>query len=169
MEASEALKENFIAFSREKLIQEMWPRLCSSLDGLTDEQIWWRPNEASNSIGNLLLHLNGNVRQWVLQALGGIQNIRDRDTEFRQREPIPVSELRAKLDATVQEVDLLLERLTVEDLLQKHNIQVYEAVPGMDAIYHVVEHFSMHYGQILFIAKLIRGRELGFYAYLNNP
>jgi uncharacterized damage-inducible protein DinB len=162
------LRDAFISFSREKLIREMWPRLSSSLDSLSDEQVWWRPNQASNSIGNLLLHLNGNVRQWILQGIGGIENVRDRDSEFQRRDAIHVSELRSALDDTLRQVDALLEKLTTEDLLRKHDIQVYRNVTGMDAIYHVVEHFAMHYGQILYILKLVRGEDLGFYAHLNK-
>lgn len=149
-------------------MEEMWPRLCSCLDELSDEQIWWRPNQASNSVGNLLLHLNGNLRQWVLQALGGVENVRDRTSEFEASGPAPGSELRAKLEATLREIDTLLQRLTPQDLLTKHDIQVYQDVPGMQAIYHVVEHFSMHYGQILYISKLVRAEDLGFYANLNQ-
>ena len=169
MDASRELSNAFVSFSREKLIKEMWPRLCSCLDELSEEQIWWRPNESSNSIGNLLLHLNGNVRQWILQSIGGIENVRDRDSEFSQRTAIPAAELRAALDATLRQVDSVLEKLTAEDLLRKHQIQVYDNVSAVDAIYHVVEHFAMHYGQILYISKLVAGKDLGFYAHLNKP
>ena len=58
----------FLEFSQHKLLQHYWPRLRASVETLTDEQVWWRPNEASNSIGNLLLHLNGNVRQWLVDS-----------------------------------------------------------------------------------------------------
>jgi uncharacterized damage-inducible protein DinB len=168
MDRSAELTSTFTSFSRQKLVHEMWPRLCTCLEGLSDEQIWWRPNEASNSIGNLLLHLNGNLRQWILQAIGGVENVRDRDLEFRQREAIPVLELRARLEATLQAIDSVLGRLTAEDLVRKHEIQVYRGVSAMDAIYHVVEHFAMHYGQVLYISKLVSGKDLGLYAYLNN-
>jgi uncharacterized damage-inducible protein DinB len=168
MDATRELTDAFLSFSREKLIREMWPRLRASLDGLSNDQIWWRPNEASNSIGNLLLHLNGNVRQWILQGIAGIENLRDRDSEFNARTAVPVSELVSALDRTLSEVDAVLEKLTSEDLLRRHDIQVYRDVPAIDAIYHVVEHFAMHYGQILYISKLLRGADLGFYAHLRE-
>ena len=168
MDSSSELTRTFVSFSRRKLLEEMWPRLCSCLDSLSNEQIWWRPNEASNSIGNLLLHLNGNLRQWVLQGVGGIENSRDRASEFRQRDAIATVELRASLESTLREIDALLPTLTASDLLAKHDIQVYKDVTAMDAIYHVVEHFAMHYGQILFISKLVRGKGLGFYAGLDQ-
>lgn len=161
--------QKFLSFSRYKLLEEMWPRLCSALDPLTEEQIWWRPNEASNSIGNLLLHLNGNLRQWILQGIGGIANSRDRDAEFREAGNIPIAQLRSRLETTLQEVDRLLASLPGEDLLRTYNIQVYENVSALDAIYHVIEHFAMHYGQILYIAKLVGGRGLGFYDHLSAP
>lgn len=168
MDAAGELITIFLSFSREKLMVEMWPRLRASLDGLSDGQVWWRPNGASNSIGNLLLHLNGNVRQWILQGLGGMENLRDRDAEFGERRPSPASELLSALDRTLREVDVLLGKLTPQDLLREHNIQVYANVTGMDAIYHVVEHFAMHYGQILYISKLLRAEDLGFYAHLKG-
>src|SRR4051812_43423806 len=126
MDLSGELTQTFLSFSRQKMIGEMWPRLCSSLNGLSDEQIWWRPNEASNSIGNLLLHLNGNVREWLLHVLGGFKNVRDRSSVFNERRTIPASELIATLDATLREVDALLQRLTPQDLLARHDIQVYK-------------------------------------------
>ncbi len=169
MESSEELTNTFLAFSRRTLIQEMWPRLNTCLDGLTEDQVWWRPNEASNSIGNLLLHLNGNIRQWILQSLGGLANQRDRDSEFAQRDRIPLAQVRSQLDSTLRQVDELLQRLSTEDLLRRHNIQVSPDVPAIEAIYHVIEHFAMHYGQILYVAKLLTGSGFDFYAYLNKP
>lgn len=168
MDASSELTRAFLSFSREKLVREMWPRVRAAVMGLSNDQIWWRPNDASNSIGNLLLHLNGNVRQWILQGIGGIENVRDRDADFSERGSIPLSDLVSALDRTLLEVDAVLQNLTSEDLLRQHDIQVYPNVRGMDAIYHVVEHFAMHYGQILYISKLLRGEDLGFYAHLTG-
>lgn len=166
-ETAKELQLEFLKFSRDKL-KEYWPRVCACLDSLTDDQIWWRPNEASNSIGNLLLHLNGNIRQWILAPLGGIANTRDRDAEFTERRKLEKSILRRALDETLQEFDRILEGLSSADLLKTHTIQRYESVTGLAAIYHVVEHFSMHYGQILYIAKMVTGDDLGFYRQLSG-
>lgn len=155
----------FLAFSREKLIRELWPRMQSVVEPLTDEQIWWRPNEASNSIGNLLLHLNGNVRQWVLGGLGGVEDARDRDAEFRERTHVDSVTLKANLSETLARADQVLEGTSSDELLRKRRIQQYE-VTGLAAVYHVVEHFAMHYGQVLYIAKMLQGQDLGFYAHL---
>jgi uncharacterized damage-inducible protein DinB len=135
---------------------------------LTDEQLWWRPNEQSNSIGNLLLHLNGNMRQWILAPLGGIENKRDRDREFAEREPRVRAQVVGALDETVREFDRILAGLSAAELLKTQTIQNYENVSGLAAIYHVVEHFAMHTGQILYITKLLSGRDLGFYKHLST-
>ena len=157
----------FLEFSRQKLLEEYWPRLRDSVESLTDDQIWWRPNEASNSIGNLLLHLNGNVRQWLVSSFNRADDARDRSAEFSERHHIPASALLKKLDATLHDASQVLARLTEADLLATFRVQGYTET-GMGVIYHVVEHFGMHYGQILFITKLVRGEDLGFYRQLDK-
>ncbi len=162
------LQQAFVKFSREKLSDEYWPRICHCLDSLTEQQIWWRPNETSNSIGNLLLHLNGNVRQWILGPLGGIENTRNRDAEFAERRQLSTAALRSALDQTLKDVDRILSGLTPSDLLKTYTIQRYRDITALAAIYHVVEHFGMHCGQILYITKLLSGIDLGFYRQLGG-
>ncbi len=164
----DALAQPFLATARQKLLDEFWPRTCACLDSLNDEQIWWRPNEESNSIGNLLLHLNGNVQQWIVTPLGRREDTRDRDAEFAERAHVSASVLRSLLDKTLAEVEEILQRLTPEDLEERHHIQNHD-VTALQAIFHVVEHFAMHHGQILYITKMLQGRDLGFYAHLNKP
>src|SRR6201984_3303979 len=91
----------FLEFSRQKLVDENWPRLRGCIESLTDEQIWWRPNEASNSIGNLVLHLNGNVRQWLLASFNRTQDSRNRPAEFAERQFLPGASLIAMLAETM--------------------------------------------------------------------
>jgi len=161
------LPDDFLGFSREKLLEQYWPRLRGCVESLTDEQIWWRPNDASNSIGNLILHLNGNVRQWLVSSFNRMEDKRDRPAEFSERRMIPATELLEKLGATMQEASEVLARFTEADLLTSFQIQGY-TVTGLRAIYQVVEHFGMHYGQIVFITKLVRARDLGFYRELDK-
>lgn len=80
------ISEQFLEFSRWKLMDQYWPRLRRCLESLNEEQVWWRPNEASNSIGNLLLHLNGNVHQWLVASFKGLEDSRNRPAEFAQRD-----------------------------------------------------------------------------------
>jgi uncharacterized damage-inducible protein DinB len=150
-----------------KLMEEYWPRLRECVESLTDEQIWWRPNAASNSVGNLLLHLNGNVRQWLVTSFNRSKDYRDRPAEFKQREVIPAATLLSRLGATLQEASEVLARLTEADLTAPMEIQGYK-VRGLEAVYHVVEHFAQHYGQIVYITKMLRGADLGFYRQLSE-
>src|SRR5579863_4682429 len=102
----------FLEFSRAKLIDQYWPRMRECVESLTDEQLWWRPNEASNSAGNLLLHLNGNVRQWLVASFSNSEDTRDRPAEFAARHVIPSAELIRMLGATIQEAAAVLARLS---------------------------------------------------------
>src|SRR6185503_6669268 len=120
---------------------------------LSNEQIWWRANPESNSIGNLLLHLSGNVRQWIVVGLGDVPDTRDRDSEFAQRDIVSATELLDRLRQTVHEAVATLARFDPQKLSQDFPIQGLE-VSGLEAIFHVVEHFSMHTGQIIMLAKM---------------
>jgi Protein of unknown function (DUF1572) len=157
----------FLEFSRKKLLEQYWPRLRGCVESLSDQQIWWRPNEASNSVGNLILHLEGNVRQWLVSSFNRLEDRRERPAEFNERARIPRAALLEKLGATMQEASDVLSRLIETDLLTEFEIQGY-SVSGLDAIYQVVEHFGLHYGQILYVKKLLCGSDLGFYSELNT-
>ena len=160
--------EEFIEASRVFLTQDFLPRLVSCLEMMPDEDLWWRPNEQSNSAGNLVLHLCGNVRQWVSAAIGGVKFQRNRAEEFATRDPIPKAELIERIRAAVGEVDGVLEKLPKTRLLVHYMIQSYNP-SGLQAIYHIVEHFSYHLGQILYIYKLRTGSDPGFYRHLSRP
>ena len=157
----------FLEFSRRKLLTQYWPRLRGCVERLTEEQVWWRPNEASNSIGNLILHLDGNVRQWLVGAFGKDEDMRDRPAEFQARGGLSASILIGQLGATMEQASEVLSRLTERDLLMRFDIQGYQ-VNGLQAVYQVVEHFGMHYGQIVCITKTLRAEDLGFYRELDK-
>jgi Protein of unknown function (DUF1572) len=157
----------FLEFSRTKLLGQFWPRTKECVAPLTAEQVWWRPNEASNSVGNLLLHLDGNVRQWLVDSFNTNQDQRNRPAEFAARSGPSATELLSRLDATLNEAAKVLDRLTVDELLAPYEIQGYH-VRGLDAVYQVVEHFGLHYGQIVYIVKSLLGKDLGFYKELNK-
>jgi uncharacterized damage-inducible protein DinB len=157
----------FLKFSHEKLIGQFWPRLRTAVEPLTEEQVWWRPNEASNSIGNLILHLNGNVRQWLVDSFNGTNDGRDRPAEFATTGGHSAAELLARIGATLDQAAAVLGRLTREELLAPYTIQGYR-VRGLDAVYQVVEHFGFHYGQIIYIAKSLTDKDLGFYKDLSK-
>jgi uncharacterized damage-inducible protein DinB len=137
------------------------PRILICLKQLSRQQIWWRPNEASNSVGNLVLHLSGNVRQWIIAGLGGAPDRRQRDQEFAERGPLPRRVLEERLCKIVESACRILRKLSAQDLAQVHSIQGFQ-VTGMEATLHVAEHFSHHAGQIILITKMLTGTGLSF-------
>jgi uncharacterized damage-inducible protein DinB len=157
----------FLEHSRSKLLGQYWPRLRSAVESLTEDQVWSRPNASSNSIGNLILHLNGNMYQWLVASFNRLEDTRNRPAEFAETGSIPASTLLEKLEKTIEEAGAVLARLTEADLLARYEIQGYN-VTGLDAVYQVIEHFAMHYGQILYITKMMNDKDLGFYRALNK-
>ena len=157
-----ATSRAFIAHAAKFLVGDYLPKIERCLEKLTDEQIWWRANEESNSIGNLILHLCGNARQWIICGVGAQPDHRDRDSEFAQREIISRDELVSLLRSTLAEVDNTLRDLDPSLLLEHRKIQGND-VEILEAIFHVTEHFSMHAGQIFLLTKMLTGRDLQFY------
>jgi uncharacterized damage-inducible protein DinB len=163
----ETVSAAFIAEARRLLKTEYLPKLERCLEQLSDEQIWWRPNDSSNSIGNLLLHLSGNARQWIVCSLGGKADERIRDAEFQERSVLPREQLLSQLRETIADVDSVLGSFDSALLLNKYPIQGTEST-ALDAILHVTEHFSMHTGQIILLTKMMGNVDLVFYDFSNG-
>jgi uncharacterized damage-inducible protein DinB len=157
----------FLDYSARKLRQNV-DRLEKCLERLTEDQIWMREHESENAVGNLLLHLAGNVRQWIISGVGGTPDSRDRDSEFNARQGPSRSSLLAALRDTVEEACKVIEPLTPERLTAIVHVQKYD-ISVLEAIYHVVEHFAQHTGQIIFATKMLTGEEMGFYSHLKRP
>jgi uncharacterized damage-inducible protein DinB len=160
------LERQFLDHSVSKL-RQYTERIETCLGKLSEDQIWARGGENENAVGNLVLHLCGNVRQWIVAGVGGQPDTRERDREFSARGGVAVAELIERLRATVEQAVGVIggvprERLAERLLLQQYDVSVFEA------IYHVVEHFSMHTGQILFVTKMLTGADLEFYAHLRT-
>jgi uncharacterized damage-inducible protein DinB len=160
----------FLRQARFCLLEEYWNKIKCSVDLLDDEQVWWRPNEESNSIGNLLLHLSGNVRQWIIAGIGGAEYARDRQREFTERGQIGKAELLDLLKSTLDEVDMVMAKVETEivDLRSDEPLQRVCVPQGfrqtvLDAISHVVCHFGYHTGQIVYITKLLESGKVRFY------
>ena len=131
-------------------------RIKHCVDQLNDEQVWWRSQPAMNSIGNLLLHLYGNVRQWLVSALGGVPDTRNRPAEFSERGPIPKDELLRRLNAVVDEAKTVLNQQKAEQLLEVRRIQGSEE-SGLSALFHSVTHFRGHTQEIVHMTRLLLG------------
>jgi uncharacterized damage-inducible protein DinB len=157
----------FIARASAYLVGDYLPKIERCLEKLSDEQIWWRANEESNSIGNLILHLCGNARQWIISGLGSQPDGRNRDSEFEQRDLIARAELLTLLDSTLSEVQMVLGELDPSTLLERRKIQGND-VEILEAIFHVTEHFSMHTGQIIMLTKMLTSADLRFYEFEDN-
>jgi len=151
----------FLAEARHLLLQVHLPRLESCLRELSPEQIWWRANPASNSVGNLALHLEGNVRQWIVSGLGGAPDRRQRDLEFSALGPIPRRILLARLRGTATDASRVLRKLDAAALARTYSIQGFR-VTGLRAVFHVVEHFSHHAGQIILLTKMLAAKDMKF-------
>jgi uncharacterized damage-inducible protein DinB len=152
----------FISQARYLLREEYLPKIERCLERLADEQIWWRANDNSNSIGNLILHISGNARQWIVCGLGAEPDARERDAEFAERRIVPRDELRTHLKKAISDIDRTLESFEAERLLEQFQIQGTETT-ALAAILHVTEHFSMHTGQIILLAKMLADVDFVFY------
>lgn len=161
------VSREFIAQARHYLSEDYLPKIERCLEKLNDEQIWWRPNPESNSIGNLLLHLCGNVRQWIVSGLGREVDHRERQAEFDQRSVITRSNLLTRLRETLEDVDRVLDGFNGDRLLETYRIQGCE-VTALQAIFHVTEHFSMHTGQIIYLTKVLLASDLKFYDFTDG-
>ena len=149
----------FVDKSRNLLLSDYLPKIESCLARLSAEDVWWRPNGASNSIGNLMLHLQGNVTQWIVGGLGNRPFERHRQGEFDERRQLPSSAVFARLKAVTEEAADIIGAMDNAALLERYRIQSYD-VTALEAIYHVVEHFGMHTGQIILLAKARTGQDL---------
>jgi uncharacterized damage-inducible protein DinB len=156
------LTREFIAQSIVRM-DESTQRIKLCLEALPEEAIWQRPNEASNSIGNLVLHLCGNIRQYAISSLCGGTDIRVRDAEFAARDGLNKAELLAQLVNTVEEAKACMLRTDSAGLLRERMVQGFQ-LTGIGIIVHVTEHYSYHTGQIAFWTKCLQNRDLGFYA-----
>lgn len=162
MVASPPTYRRFLEKAIHYLQRDFLSKIENCVSQLSDEELWWRPNSHSNSVGNLLLHLSGNIRQWIIAGLTQTEDTRERSREFSEQGPIRREELLSLLRETVAEAAEVLDELNEPDLVARRKIQVCE-VDGIEAIFHAVEHFSHHTGQIIYITKLLKGQDLGFY------
>ncbi|MDD5088042.1 MAG: DUF1572 family protein [bacterium] len=159
------LGQNFLREIARLLRDVHLPRIREAVELLSDQELWARAGDATNSVGNLLLHLEGNVRQHVICGVGGIADSRNRPLEFAARGGVSKEILLKKLEETVREAAQILEEFDPSLLLEKRVIQNNDVVL-MDDILHVLEHFSYHAGQIILVAKTLKQHDFGWYKHL---
>ncbi len=152
----------FIAEIKRRLLGECQERTLMCLDLLTEQEIWYRPNEHSNSVGNLILHLCGNVSQWLFSTLGGEKDIRQRQEEFEHDSVIPTGELKKRVVHLFERASEVIEGVTPGDLMQSYRVQGFDE-SGVAILIHITEHFSYHVGQITYYVKSIKDIDVGYY------
>ncbi|HEB62004.1 MAG TPA: DUF1572 domain-containing protein [Bacteroidetes bacterium] len=149
-----------------RMLEESFPKIKACLNLLTEAEVWMRTNESVNSVGNMILHLCGNVRQYIVSGAGGQKDIRERQKEFEERGPISKSELITKMEITLNEAASVLDRLSPEQLIEVKAVQCYE-MSVLSMIVHATEHFSYHTGQIIYFTKMLKDIDMKFYGDLN--
>jgi uncharacterized damage-inducible protein DinB len=157
------LKKGIVEEVKRRIIEESISKILKCVDLLTEEELNYRPNENCNSIGNLIVHLNGNVRQWILSAAGGKQDIRNRNSEFDQSRRYNKPVLKDILKKLADDLEETLPYLIQKNYLKIKKVQCYEE-NTISILIHAIEHFSYHTGQIAYITKFLKNSDLEFYA-----
>ena len=159
-------EEIFLKFSADKL-EQLHGRIQDCLQRLTPEQIWTRTSDNENAVANLVLHLSGNVRQWIGSGVAGLPDSRQRDAEFDARAGVSPRELSEILRTTVANAAGIIREVPAARLTERIRPQGHD-VTVLEAIAHVVEHFSQHTGQIMLLTKMLTGQDLGYYRHLRG-
>ena len=154
-----SIAELFLAYSVHKL-RDMRNCVETCLLELNDEQVWERKAAHENTIGNLILHLCGNIRQWIMHGVGRETDVRTRDLEFSQNSGLTKAELLTLFAATITEAVAVIVALPHERLLDRTDPQQRGEVSVLDAIYQVVGHVQQHTGQIILLTKQMCARDL---------
>jgi uncharacterized damage-inducible protein DinB len=158
----------FVALA-DRQLEQNFQKLRAVVELMSEEDLWWRPNDSSNSVGNLMLHVCGNLSQWILAGVGGELYDRRRAEEFAARGVASKAELLARLNDVVGRCRSVVGSATRDQLLPVRRIQGTET-DGLGAIFHSVDHLTYHTGQIIYVAKLLmHGREeIEFYPHLRG-
>lgn len=141
----------------QRVLEHCHRKIHHCVGQLSDDQIWWRPNEGQNSIANLILHLIGNVRQWIISGVGAEPDTRDRPAEFADRSLISRAEVLSRLDTLIKEAHAVLASLDAENAIRPRRIQGFDGETGISAIFHSVAHFYGHMQEITFMTRMQLG------------
>ena len=155
MEQAQNLSSVTVEALRARITRVLPQQIRTCVEELSDEQLWWRPNEQSNSVGNLVLHVSGSMRHYLSRGVGGLQYNRDRPAEFAERGPIPRAQLLAVFDETIDQAAQVFGALDGARLLDPTDEPDY--VPTIfDTIINIAIHLATHTGQIVFITKMLK-------------
>lgn len=157
----EEIRSEFVKNARDRMDQSnRMIGIC--LQSLSEDEIWNKPNDSSNSIGNLIVHLCGNITQYIISSLGNKEDLRDRDKEFSSQETLSKKTLIEKLTQVTEEAKSVVVAASIKEFIDIRPVQAY-SFSGIGNVLHAVEHFSYHTGQIALLTKIMKNKELGFY------
>lgn len=155
MEPTNNLSDVALAALRSRITRILPSQIRACVDELTEEQLWWRPNEQTNSVGNLVLHVSGSMRHYLSRGVGGIEYHRDRPAEFAERGPVPKAELLATFDETITQAATTLDSFDSSRFLEPTDEQNY--VPTVfDLVFNIAIHLATHTGQIVYVTKMLK-------------
>ena len=168
LEQSESNLTSAVASDVVNCLDASLTKISHCLEQLTDEQVWWRPHHSMNSIGNLILHLSGNVRQWITSGVGGEPDVRNRPEEFSEQRRISKDDLVHELAKTVAQAKEVVSRLTAPQFLEQRRIQGFE-VNCFGAIFDSITHFKGHTQEIICLTRMQLGDTYRFHWQPTTP
>jgi hypothetical protein len=145
----------FLDELKDRLLRMYPEQIRACLDELTDEELWWRPNEQTNSVGNLLLHLSGNVNHYLGRGVAGSGYMRNRKAEFNEKGPIPRDELVPRWESSLETASQAFDSLTPERLLETAELG-RESQAIVRLLVAVTTHYNSHVGQIVYVTKMLK-------------
>ena len=149
------LSDIALAALRGRITRILPAQIRACVEELTDDQLWWRPNEHTNSVGNLVLHLSGSMRHYLCRGVGGIEYSRDRPAEFAERGPVPKTQLLATFNETISQAEQVLGEFDTSRLTDQSDEPDY--VPTLfDTIFNISIHLATHTGQIVYVTKMLK-------------
>ena len=155
METPNSLDNVALEALRGRIVRIIPAQIRACVEELSEEQLWWRPNEQANSVGNLVLHLSGSMRHYLSRGVGGIDYHRDRPAEFAERGPLPKTQLQAIFDETINEAAQIFGSFDTSRFLEPTEEQNY--VPTVfDSIFNIAIHLATHAGQIVYVTKMLK-------------
>jgi len=166
MDLSDRIKDAVISDVKVRIFEECFPRIEQCLEELTIEQIWHKPNRNSNSVGNLVLHICGNIRQYCMTGIGGHTDIRKRNLEFSEKGPFPKADLKLKMKNLLMDISPVLDSIESKVMIEERKVQGF-TMNVTSILIHVTEHLSYHTGQIAYYTKQVKNIDLKFYGDMN--
>ena len=155
MEQNNDLSKTALEAIRSRITRILPAQIRACVEELSEEQLWWRPNEQANSVGNLVLHLSGSMRHYLSNRVGGIEYERNRPAEFAERGPVPKQQLLATFDETIRQAAQVLDAFDTSRFLDTTDEPKY--VPTVfDLIFNIAIHLATHTGQIVYVTKMLK-------------